>query len=91
MSNIYVNARFLAQNVTGVQRYAAEICKKLQKLDPAIIFLAPQDIIDHKTSKQLNAIIIGNNTGTIWEQLDLPLYLKKKGTLYYLICAIPPH
>ena len=31
MKKIYINGRFLTQNITGVQRYAIEIVKALDK------------------------------------------------------------
>lgn len=41
---IYINARFLTQNITGVQRFAAEICIKLSELREDVVFLSPRDI-----------------------------------------------
>ena len=38
---IYVNARFVTQPLTGVQRYAFEICMQLKKMDTHIVFLCP--------------------------------------------------
>ena len=32
MNTIYINARFLTQMVTGVQRYAIELVKEIDKL-----------------------------------------------------------
>ena len=78
---IIVNARFLTQKLTGVQRYAYEICKRL----PAevnghdLIFVVPKtELINHLETKH-KVSSIGINKGNLWEQLDLPLFLKKKG------------
>jgi glycosyltransferase involved in cell wall biosynthesis len=81
---IYVNARFLSQPVTGVQRYGIECSRKIKKLHPESVFLAPHDIINTSVAKELNAICIGSNTGHLWEQKDLPAYLKKmdRGPLF---------
>ncbi len=74
---IIVNARFLTQKVTGVQRFAIEISKILRKLDPDIVFVAPGDILDKELANELGVTVIGLNTGTIWEQIDLRRYLSK--------------
>ncbi|HOL63634.1 MAG TPA: glycosyltransferase family 1 protein, partial [Elusimicrobiales bacterium] len=77
---ICINSRFLTQKITGSQRFAIEISKQLKKLQPdRFIFVAPKNIIQKEIAKDLDAKIIGFNTGHIWEQLDLPLYLKKNG------------
>jgi len=72
---IVVNARFLTQRVTGVQRFAIEISKILHKLNRQIVFVTPPGILDQDLAKELGAIVIGKNNGTIWEQVDLRNYL----------------
>jgi len=72
---IVVNARFLTQKVTGVQRFAVEISKILHNLNDQIVFVTPPGILDLDLAKELGAIIIGKNKGTIWEQVDLRNYL----------------
>ncbi|MEW5952059.1 MAG: glycosyltransferase family 1 protein [Elusimicrobiota bacterium] len=74
---IVINSRFLTQKITGSQRFAIEISKQLKKLQPdRFVFVSPKNIIQKEIAKELDAKIIGFNTGHIWEQLDLPLYLK---------------
>lgn len=46
---------------------------------PNIKFVAPKNIIHHELAKELNVEVIGSYTGHLWEQLDLPKYLKNKG------------
>lgn len=77
---IYVNARFLAHPITGVQRYALEISKQLVKLLPKIKLLAPQKIIHHEAARAFGVELIGDHSGHTWEQIDLPLFLKKNGS-----------
>ncbi|WP_299213016.1 glycosyltransferase family 1 protein [uncultured Aquimarina sp.] len=78
---IYVNARFLTQKVTGVQRYAIEICKLLPKevLGKKIVFLAPQGAMLNPLFKEFNSVVVGKLEGQLWEQIDLPLFLKRRG------------
>lgn len=77
---IYINARFLTQRITGVQRYAIEISKRIKKIHPQIKFLSPGNIINEHIANELEVITIGNNKGHLWEQYDLPNYLKKNGS-----------
>jgi len=76
---IYINARFLTQRITGVQRYAIEISKRIKKIHPEIKFIAPCNIISDDIAKELEVVTIGKNTGHLWEQYDLPNYLRKNG------------
>src|ERR1700749_3961984 len=72
---IVVNARFLTQPVTGVQRFAIEISRILKKLNPDIIFVAPANILRHDVAGELQLVTTGKNSGTLWEQVDLRRYL----------------
>lgn len=77
---IYINARFLSQPVTGVQRFAIEISLQLKKfLGKQVCFIAPSNIIHRDLANQLGVIQIGSRTGHLWEQLDLTVYLRKRG------------
>jgi glycosyltransferase involved in cell wall biosynthesis len=79
-NTIVVNARFLTQNVTGVQRFAIEISKQLKLIyTDQIIFVSPKNVLNSELAKELGVIIVGGNKGHLWEQLDLPKYLRKNG------------
>ena len=78
---LIINSRFLTQNITGVQRFAIEISKQLKKqLDDKVQFVSPENIIHRKLAIELDAKVIGNKTGHLWEQIDLLKYLKQNGT-----------
>ena len=73
-----INSRFLTQNITGVQRFAIEISKQLKNIyGNNIEFVTPKNIIHENLAKELDAKVIGNKTGHLWEQIDLPIYLKQ--------------
>lgn len=74
---IYINARFLTQNITGVQRYAIEISKTLRKIYPDLTFIAPKNIVHLELAKEFNIDLYGKFKGHLWEQIDLPEYLKE--------------
>lgn len=76
---IVINARFLTQNVTGVQRFAIEISRRLRKICEDVVFVSPKNIVNKDVAKKLDVKIIGSHTGHIWEQVDLPLWLRKQG------------
>ncbi len=77
---MFVNARFLTQPLTGVQRYGIEISRALKKNGATIRFVAPRNIIHHEIAEELEAETIGHLTGHLWEQIELPLYLKNVGS-----------
>jgi glycosyltransferase involved in cell wall biosynthesis len=88
---IYVNARFLTQDLTGVQRFAQEISLALSKIRDDVVFLSPENIIHAEVASQLNVKIIGNKSGHLWEQLELPSFLRKQGSpLLINLCNTAP-
>jgi glycosyltransferase involved in cell wall biosynthesis len=72
---IFVNARFVTQPLSGVQRYAFEICRHLKQLSDQIVFLCPRNIRQHQWAEQLGVKVIGWCRGHVWEQIDLPVFL----------------
>lgn len=89
-SIFYVNARFLTQKLTGVQRYAIEICRQIKKQAPQVVFLAPINILHTEIAQELDAQIIGRNTGTIWEQWDLYRFMSNKKNILLNLCNSAP-
>ncbi len=79
-SLIYVNARFLTQAMTGVQRYSLEVSLQLREQMPEIRFVAPRNIVQHEAAQALGVELVGNRTGHAWEQLDLPKFLRSQGS-----------
>ncbi len=79
-NTIYINARFLTQTPTGVQIYAREICRYLKDdFKTKFVLLAPQNTVLPDELKHLEYITIGKTKGYLWEQIELPAYLKKQG------------
>lgn len=78
---IIINARFLTQKITGVQRVAFEICNRIQNQigNKKVIFVAPKDEIINHLEGDFNIVFTGKFKGQLWEQIDLPLFLKEKG------------
>ncbi len=78
---IYINSRFLTQPITGVQRFAIEISKVLKnELKDQVVFVTHPGIVHKELAEYLEAKVVGLNKSHFWEQFDLYLYLKKRGT-----------
>ena len=76
---IVINARFLTQKLTGVQRVAVEICQRLpnQIGERKVVFVAPKTPLIHQLGNDQNILLIGFSKGQLWEQVDLPIFLNK--------------
>lgn len=87
-----INARFLTQNITGVQRFAIQISYELKKkLGSSVEYVSPKGIIHTSIANELEVKKIGSLKGYLWEQYDLPRYLKKKGSpLLINLCNTAP-
>lgn len=85
--SFYINARFLTQKITGVQRYALECSRQILKKRNDVTFLAPDAILYPDLASELNVKIIGTRKGHWWEQTNLPDFLKKNGHLPLLNLA----
>lgn len=95
MKKIYINGRFLTQNITGVQRYAIEIVKALDDylnnndLNNQYEFeiVAPKNIKQKLELKNIKIKQVGFLKGHLWEQLELPLYVRNKFLFNFCNCA----
>lgn len=78
--------------MTGVDRFAVEICRQLVLQRPREFqLLAPENILYKDIAEELGVKIIGHTQGYLWEQITLPLYLRKQGSPLLLnLCSIAP-
>ncbi len=102
MPKYAINGAFLADNDTGVVRYAKEIVKQIDKLlDPAVekyknvhcLILAPSNAkYDYFAGlyKNIPVKLIGEKTGKVWEQTEYAAYLKKTGMIQVNLCNTCP-
>jgi len=87
----YINGKFLSQKITGVQRFALEIVSRLNTTTHEYTILAPKNIIEDEAFSSLNIRVIGQLTGSLWEQIDLPWYLNSIGNpLLVNLCNTAP-
>lgn len=77
MNKIYINGRFLSQELTGVQRYALEICKSLKAKGVDFTILSPSNIRGVYKNYNLPVQVLNGFKGHLWEQFTLPMFLYK--------------
>ena len=72
---IYINGRFLTQPMTGVERYAYNICKALARLHQPFTIVCPKAPVhqDYDVS-DLNIVHYGIGNSHFWEQCVLPFF-----------------
>jgi len=76
---VYINARFLTQQITGVQQFAFEICRYLQHDDLQFVLLIPPGTAIPKALAHHSFLVVGSLSGYFWEQIELSIFLKRKG------------
>ncbi|WP_226654750.1 glycosyltransferase family 4 protein [Pseudalkalibacillus hwajinpoensis] len=95
--DVFINGRFLTQSVTGVQRYAREVVKALDKLIDigyidrskySFYILTPNLSINELHLNNITVRKIGKFKGHLWEQIELPIYVK--GEMLLNLCNAGP-
>ncbi len=73
-----IDGIYLTKRITGIQRYAIEITKELDKIveKDSIQLLVPEYYEGDFSLENIRIIKYGNKTGRLWEQVDLVKYLK---------------
>ena len=96
-ATVFINGRFLAQPVTGVQRYAREVLKALDALllegalDAAaaeVTLVVPRTVLDSPPLARIRVRRAGRLGGHAWEQLELPL--ASRGGVLLNLCNTAP-
>lgn len=91
-NKIFINGRFLTRNITGVERFALELVKALDKNvndEMEFILLVPKKSYrQHYEFKNIKIKKIGSSDGHLWEQLELPFH--SKGGLLISLCNTAP-
>ncbi|WP_442588757.1 glycosyltransferase family 4 protein [Pedobacter sp. AW31-3R] len=91
MSNqpVYINGKFLSQKMSGVQRYASEICRNMESPLKIICGEDQQNNEIYQLKQPLE--IMKSAAGIGWEQFKLPLHLRAKGNpLLISFCNAAP-
>jgi glycosyltransferase involved in cell wall biosynthesis len=88
--SLFVNARFLTQPISGVQRYGIECSRQIKIICPEAVFVCPKNLWHKEIADELEVKIIGKNTGHVWEQFDLPRYLAGQKSPLLNLCNTAP-
>ena len=89
MSNRYViNGIFLARRLTGVERYAVNLVKELDKLvrPGCMVLLIPGTCDKSLKLKNIKEVKYGHFKGYLWEETDLPFYANRHHAKIISLC-----
>ncbi len=89
MRNRYViNGIFLARRLTGIERYAVNLVKELDKLvkPGGMVLLIPGTCDKTLGLKNIKEVRYGRFKGYLWEQTDLPFYANRRHAKVISLC-----
>ena len=82
MNKIIINGSFLCRNLTGIERFSLEICKRLDSLDKNSLFelYVPKDAKFIPELSNLKITISQSNLKKfpLWDHFTFPSYVKKQ-------------
>jgi glycosyltransferase involved in cell wall biosynthesis len=92
---VYINGRFLSQQITGVQRYGRELLAAIDTIlaegeesKVSIEVLVPRTVTNPPSYRRIRIRRVGWLTGQAWEQFELPWYCA--GELLFTPCGGAP-
>ena len=74
MKKIYINGRFLTQKLTGVNRFAYELCLALAAKGVDFQIIAPKNINESYDISKFKMCFLGHGNSHFWEQITLAFY-----------------
>ncbi len=88
---VFINSRFLTQRLTGTQRWATELTGEVIRLTQDVELIAPAGGLTLREIENARIHRHGRLRGHLWEQMELPAYLKKGGSPLLLnLCNTAP-
>lgn len=92
MEKIIINGRFLLHRVTGVERYARELCAELDKMiEPGELVMAvPPEVNDIPDYKNIKVVKVGRLHNRLWEHISFPMYVSKQKAISLNLCNVAP-
>lgn len=77
--HIYINGRFLTQRMTGVERYAWNMCKAMAAIGQEFTIVCPHaKVLDCYDIRQMDVVRFGFGNSHFWEQCVFPLFFLTK-------------
>lgn len=92
----YINGKFLSHRITGVERYAHEICKQIdviiseENLIDKFVILIPKGTKCELKLKNIQIREIGILKDNLWEQISLPNYVRSNKGMLINLCNVAP-
>lgn len=92
VKKVIINGKFLSQKITGVQRYARETLNRLDSLveNLDIELAIAEDAKDIPNLKNIKKKILSGKASVFWEQIKLPIYIKKQNAIGVHLCHVAP-
>lgn len=88
---VVLNGRFLTHRVTGVERFATEIGRRLLTTCPDVVVVAPTGTPRPDWVPPSSWATTGRLSGHAWEQIELSRYLRRHGSPLLLgLCNTGP-
>ncbi len=89
--DLVINARFLTHRVTGVERYAREVTRRVASSyeEGRVVGVAPRSA-DGEDTLGYPVVKAGVGSGHPWEQLELPLLRPSARALLWSPCNVGP-
>lgn len=76
---VAINGRFLLDSFGGVRRVAVELSRHLADLRSDIVLAVPPAAVD-QVPEGVPFEVVGRASGAVWEQIDLPRWLRRNGS-----------
>lgn len=89
---IIINGRFLIHRITGVERYAREICSELDKLikPGELIMAVPSETTNIPDYNNIKVVKVGKFHNRAWEHISFPNYVHKQHAISLNLCNVAP-
>lgn len=92
MKKIIINGRFLLHRVTGVERYAGELCAELDKMTgpEELVMAVPPETDVIPDYQNIKVVKIGHLHNRLWEHISFPLYVSGQKAVSLNLCNVAP-
>lgn len=89
---VIINGRFLTHKITGVERYATELCLELDKLinKNEIIIALPPEVKNVPDYNNIKVVHVGKLHNRLWEHISFPLYVLRNKGISLNLCNVGP-
>ena len=75
-----VDGSFFAQRLSGIQRYSIELLAALDRIvPPGFVEIVTPPGVETPHYTNIKVVSFGTHRGGIWQQLDYPRYLRRRG------------